>query len=143
MVTVRAINQVVQCSESMLGLLRENMTEVLESESEKELAQIAKELSVQQEALLKATKSKQPYGDIADAIDELRERKQKALTGKAMQEGQKLRIQELTDFLTGLGQELKEYDEQMVRRYIERITVRENCYEVAFKAGIKIEIEKQ
>ncbi len=58
-----------------------------------------------------------------------------------MQEGQKLRIQELTDFLTGLGQELKEYDEQMVRRYIERITVRENCYEVAFKAGIKIEIE--
>ncbi len=38
MVTVRAINQVVQCSESMLGLLRENMTEVLESESEKELA---------------------------------------------------------------------------------------------------------
>ena len=38
MVTVRAINQVVQCSESMLGLLRENMTDVLESESEKELA---------------------------------------------------------------------------------------------------------
>ncbi|WP_308683665.1 hypothetical protein [Stomatobaculum longum] len=63
------------------------MTEVLESESEKELAQIAKELSVQQEALLKATKSKQPYNDIVDAIDELRERKQKALTGKAMQEG--------------------------------------------------------
>lgn len=60
-----------------------------------------------------------------------------------MQEGKKLRIQKLTDFLTGLGQEIKEYDEQMGRRYIERITVRENCYEVAFKAGIKIEIEKQ
>lgn len=111
--------------------------------SEKEIAQIAKALSVQQEAFLKATKSKKPYDDIADAIDELRERKQKALTGKVMQEGKKLRIQKLTDFLTGLGQEIKEYDEQMVRRYIERITVRENCYEVAFKAGIKIEIEKQ
>lgn len=36
-----------------------------------------------------------------------------------MQEGKKLRIQKLTDFLTGLGQEIKEYDEQMVRRYID------------------------
>ena len=34
MVTVRAINKVVQCSESMLGLLKENLSEVLESETD-------------------------------------------------------------------------------------------------------------
>lgn len=142
MVTVKAINKVVQCSESMLGLLKENLSEVLESETDKELEEIAEELSEQQSALLAATKTKQPYDDIADAIDELRDRKQRALTEKAMQEGQRLRIEELTAFLTEMGQELKEYDEQMVRRYIERITVYDSCYEVAFKAGIKIEIER-
>ena len=48
----------------------------------------------------------------------------------------------MTDFLSGMDQKLIEYDEQMVRKYIERITVYDNCYEVAFKAGIKVEIEK-
>ena len=37
---------------------------------------------------------------------------------------------------------LIDYDEQMVRRYIERITVYDSYYEVEFKAGIKVEIEK-
>ncbi len=83
-----------------------------------------------------------PYDDIADAIDGLRDQKQKVLIEKAEQEGQKLRIQEMTDFLSGMDQKLIEYDEQMVRKYIERITVYDTYYEVAFKAGIKVEIEK-
>ena len=41
-----------------------------------------------------------------------------------------------------MSQELIEYDEQMVRKYIERITVYDTYYEVEFKAGIKVEIEK-
>lgn len=40
-----------------------------------------------------------------------------------MQEGRKLRIEEMTTFLNGMSQELTEYDEQMVRKYIEKITV--------------------
>ena len=48
----------------------------------------------------------------------------------------------MTDFLSGMGQKLIEYDEQMVRKYIERITVYDSYYEVEFKAGIKIEIAK-
>jgi hypothetical protein len=83
-----------------------------------------------------------PYDDIADAIDGLRDQKQKVLIEKAEQDGQKLRIQEMTDFLSGMDQKLIEYDEQMVRKYIERITVYDTYYEVAFKAGIKVEIEK-
>ncbi len=42
----------------------------------------------------------------------------------------------------GMSQELTKYDEQMVRKYIEKITVFDNCFEVEFKAGLKIEIEK-
>ena len=41
-----------------------------------------------------------------------------------------------------MSQELIEYDEQMVRKYFERITVYDTYYEVEFKAGIKVEIEK-
>jgi RNase P subunit RPR2 len=142
MVTVRAINQAVQCSEPMLKTLQENLDEVINSETEKEMIDIANELAVQQEALLKATRAKQPYDDIADAIEALRDRKQKVLTEKAETEGRKLRIDELKTFLSQMPQEITEYDEQIVRKYIEKITVYDEYYDVEFKAGIKIKIKK-
>lgn len=142
MVTVKAINQVVQCSDSMLEILKDNLEAVIGEETEKELDSITFELALQQEALLEATHEKKPYDDIADEIENLRDRKQEVLTEKAMQEGRKLRIEEMTTFLNGMSQELTEYDEQMVRKYIEKITVFDNYFEVEFKAGLKIEIEK-
>lgn len=126
----------------MLEILKDNLKSVICDETENELDRIAAELAMQQEALLEATREKKPYDDIADAIENLRERKQEVLTEKAMQEGRKLRIEEMTALLNGMSQELTEYDEQMVRKYIEKITVFENYFEVEFKAGIKIETEK-
>lgn len=138
----KAINQVVQCSDSMLEILKDNMEAVIGEETEKELDSITSKLALQQEALLEATREKKPYEDIADEIENLRDRKQEVLTEKAMQEGRKLRIEEMTTFLNGMSQELTKYDEQMVRKYIEKITVFDNYFEVEFKAGLKIEIEK-
>jgi hypothetical protein len=142
MATVRAINKALQCSDSMLGILKENLNAVINSETEKKLTEINDKLADRQQELLNATRKMKPYDDIADAIDGLRDQKQKVLIEKAEQDGQKLRIQEMTDFLSGMDQKLIEYDEQMVRKYIERITVYDTYYEVAFKAGIKVEIEK-
>ena len=142
MATVRAINKALQCSDSMLGILKENLNAVINSETEKKLTEINDKLTDRQQELLNATRKMKPYDDIADAIDGLRDQKQKVLIEKAEQDGQKLRIQEMTDFLSGMDQKLIEYDEQMVRKYIERITVYDTYYEVAFKAGIKVEIEK-
>jgi site-specific DNA recombinase len=142
MATVRAINKAVHCSDSMLRILRNNLETVIGSETEKELARIDAELADQQQKLLSATREKRSYDDIADAIEDLRDQKQKALVEKADVEGKKIRIREMTEFLSDIDQELTEYDEQMVRKYIERITVFDDHYEVEFKAGIKVEVEK-
>ena len=48
----------------------------------------------------------------------------------------------MTEFLSDMDQELTEYDTQMVRKYIERITVYEDRFEVEFKAGIKVDVER-
>ena len=58
MVTVKAINQVVQCSDSMLEILKDNLEAVIGEETEKELDSITSELALQQEALLEATREK-------------------------------------------------------------------------------------
>lgn len=78
---------------------------------------------------------------LADEIDILRDKKQELLVQRAEMEGVKKRVAELTDFFQGTVQELTEYDEGMVRKYIEQIKVYEDKFTVCFKAKVEIEIE--
>ena len=41
-----------------------------------------------------------------------------------------------------MNKEIEDYDETLVRSYIEKITVFENRYEVKFKTGQTVEIRK-
>jgi len=44
----------------------------------------------------------------------------------------------MTDFLNEQSYELEEYDEQLVRRLIEKVTVFDNKLTVEFKSGVEI-----
>lgn len=67
--------------------------------------------------------SKGNYDAIADEIYRLREIRQNTLVENAEWEGMKKRISEIQQFLSRQTQEFIEYDEQLVRRLIEKITV--------------------
>ncbi|WP_027622106.1 hypothetical protein [Acetivibrio clariflavus] len=47
----------------------------------------------------------------------------------------------MTDFLNEQSYELEEYDEQLVRRLIEKVTVFDDKLTVEFKSGVEIDIE--
>lgn len=95
---------------------------------------------LQQQLLIQA-KSKNDYEDVADEIYRLRELKQNALAENAEREGKRQRIAEMTDFLNEQSCELEEYDEQLVRRLIEKVTVFDDKLTVEFKSGVEIDIE--
>lgn len=78
---------------------------------------------------------------MADEIYHLRELKQNALVENAEREGKRQRIADMTDFLNEQSCELEEYDEQLVRRLIEKVTIYEDKLTVEFKSGIEIGIE--
>ena len=67
-------------------------------------------------------------------------RRQAIQTEEASRQGLKARIDELKDFLNGLPCDLTEYDEQYVRRLIERITVYDDHFIVEYKSGIEVKI---
>ena len=75
-------------------------------------------------------------------IDRLRELKQKALTESAEREGLKKRIAEMREFLDSQTTEVPEYDEQLVRRLIEKVTVYDEWFEVEFKSGMTVDVER-
>jgi len=58
-----------------------------------------------------------------DEIYRLREKKQNALVENAEREGRRQRVAEMTAFLNEQSYELKEYDEQLVRRLIEKVSI--------------------
>ena len=95
-----------------------------------------------QKELLKLANSKKDYNSVADEIDRLRELKQNALVQSAEREGMKQRIREMREFLEQQSTEVTEYDELLVRRLIEKVTVYDEKITVRFKSDVEIEIDR-
>ena len=117
---VKAINELLTNKEPFLSTLQKNIATVLNEENDNTTDDIDRRLEELQQQLLIQAKSKNDYEDVADEIYRLRELKQNALVENADREGKRQRIAEMTDFLNKQSRELEEYDEQLVRRLIEK-----------------------
>jgi len=78
---------------------------------------------------------------VADEIYRLRELKQNILAENAEREGKRERIEEMMKFLHEQSVELQEYDEQLVRRLIEKITIYDEKLIIEFKSSVEIDVE--
>lgn len=72
----------------------------------------------------------------------LREKKAAVVTKYAEQEMLRKRINEMRHFLQTQTSRITEYDEQLVRRFIEKITVYDDKLIFEFKSGMTIELKK-
>ena len=64
------------------------------------------------------------------------------MVDNAEREGMKQRISEMQQFLSEQTQEITEYDEQLARRLIEKITVYEEKVTVEFKSGTSVDVRR-
>lgn len=98
-------------------------------------------MELQKEIISKAN-NKEAYDTIADEIFRLRELKhQSEIEGVTRDEHIK-RISELHDFITQNPQtELIEFDESLVRRMLQKVTVYDDYYIVEFKSGVSVDVE--
>lgn len=138
---VKAINLALGNRASMMTALQKNIEAVIRQEDETSAEGINAKLEELQKELLRLANSKKDYNSVADEIDRLRELKQKALTERAELEGLKKRIAEMREFLNSQTREVLEYDEQLVRRLIEKVTVYEERFEVEFRSGMTVDVE--
>ena len=139
---VKAMNLVLGGKDDMLAALEENIAMVLALEDDTSLESIDAKLEEQQQELLKRANARQDYEDLADEIDRLRELKQNAMVESSEREGLKQRIAEMKQFLAEQTEQIEEYDETLVRRMIEKITVYEDKFTVEFKSGTRVDVEK-
>ncbi len=137
---VKAINELLGNKEPFLQALQDNIATALNEESDNDTDDVDGKLNDLQLELLKQAKSKNDYNEVADEIYRLRELRQNALVENAEREGKRQRIAEMKRFLNEQSCELEEYDEQLVRRLIEKVTVFDDKFTIEFKSGVEIDV---
>ena len=140
--TVTAINQLMSCSLSMKEILMENIESAIADDNSGELETLNELLPTKQRELVKLAQAKKDYTLVADEVERLKEKKQQLLVARADTESFKKRIVELELFLQKANDELTEFNEAMVRKYIQEIKVYEDKLQVIFKAVIELDIER-
>ena len=77
-----------------------------------------------------------------DEIYRLRELKQSAMAASAEEEGLKVRIAEMQQFLDEQTETIAAYDGRIIRQLVERVMVYDGRFEIRFKSGASVEIRK-
>lgn len=139
---VKAIHEVLGEKDAVLPILEMNIVEVLSNDSSSEVSEIDRRQGELQQELLRLANSKNDYTDLADEIYRLREERQAILVQDAECAGKRQRIEEMKAFLEEQADLPAEYNEQLVRRLIEKVTVFDEKITIRFKSGVEIDVEK-
>ena len=122
--------------------LKENIEHVLLEEDTATIDSIDAKLEELQQELIKRAGARQDYEDLAYEIDNLREQRLNAMTEKAECEGLKMRINKMQEFLENQMDRISEYDEQLVRKMIEKITIYDDKFVIEFKSGTSLDVRR-
>ena len=119
--------------------LQKNLMLVLRNDASAQKDRIAERLLVLQQELLNRANNREAYDDVAEEIFHLRELQQQTDSDETTKAIQMERIKELQDFIGQQGNELTEFDEKLVKRWLRQITVWDDHYTVELKSGLSID----
>lgn len=92
--------------------------------------------------LIKKANNKQDYDAIADEIFTPREQKSQAEADNLSREEAQKRIAELQDFIGSQQSEITEFNESLVRKLFQQITVYDDHFTVRFKSELEVNINE-
>lgn len=120
--------------------LQKNLMRVLRNDTSAQKDRIAERLLVLQQELLNRANNREAYDDVAEEIFHLRELQRQTDSDETTKAIQMERIKELQDFIGQQGSELTEFDEKLVKRWLQQITVWDDHYTVELKSGLSIDV---
>lgn len=143
MVTVKAINEVIEDTPTIVDTLMKNIDNTISDDSfNEQIEQINNLLIEKQNEMVKLANANRDYSALYDESEQLRGHKKELEIKKAQNIGYKRRIEDMRAFLNNQPKILAEYDDKMVRIYIEKINIYDDRFEVIFKAGITVNVDR-
>ena len=139
---VEAINQLISKSSELKEIIKENIEKVITGNESGRIEELDQEMLKVQEELLIVANAKKDYTDLANKVEELRNEKEKILLNIAEGKDKQSRLMELKEYLEKQQLEIESYDEELVRKLVDKIVVYDDDLKVVFKSGLEVEIEK-
>ena len=137
---VTAFNQMLAQKDQFLPGMRLAIDRALAQSNRPRVTEIDARLEAMQKDLLKKANAKQEYEDLSEDIETLRSEKEALLLEDANRTATKQRLDELEAFLEEHQESVTDYDEGLVRRLAERITVYDGYLAFGFKCGLETEV---
>lgn len=135
-----AINRLLAGGDNMIRILEENIHAIIGDTTEYKISEINTLLEEKQKELISLANKGKDFESLADEIEELREKRQTLLVEDASLSGENERINELIEFIRTNKYRTLLYDDTLVRKIIQNVTVYEDHFVISFKSGIEIEI---
>lgn len=135
-----AINRLLAGGDNMIRTLEENIHAVIGDTTEYKISKINALLEEKQKEVINLANKGKDYDFLADEIDKLREERQMLLVEDASLSGENERINELIGFIRRNKYRTLLYDDTLVRKLIQNVTVYEEHFVISFKSGIEIEV---
>lgn len=135
-----AINRLLAGGDNMIRTLEENIHAVIGDTTEYKISEINALLEEKQKEVISLANKGKDYDFLADEIDRLREKRQSLLVEDASLSGENERIDELIGFIRTNKYRTLLYDDTLVRKIIQNVTVYDDHFVICFKSGIEIEV---
>ena len=137
---MKAVNQLIGQKDELLPVFKANVERVLGSSNSATVAEVDEKLLAFQKELLKKADARQGYDDLADQIEALRDEKQRLLMEDANSASLRQQLETIEDFLNEQQEAVTEYDEMLVRKLIDKVTVYDDHLAFEFKSGIEMDV---
>ena len=137
---VQAIREVCLKPDAYLPQLKANIEKMLGHDNSGPVAELNRQIGELEQQILQRTRARQDCDDLGQEVIRLREEKYKLQLEDATKESTRQKIAELEKAIAEISVETLEYDEALVRKLIERITVYDEKFVVEFKSGVEIDV---
>ncbi|GAA0490858.1 recombinase family protein [Alkalibacterium sp. m-11] len=135
-----AINRLLAGGDNMIRILEENIHAIIGDTTEYKILEINTLLEEKQKELISLANKGKDFESLADEIEELREKRQTLLVEDASLSGENERINELIEFIRTNKYRTLLYDDTLVRKIIQNVTVYDDHFVICFKSGIEIKV---
>ena len=139
-IVVEAINLLLNQRENFLEILQSNIKKVLSNSNDLEVVEIDTQIRDLQNQLLQTAKNGQGYDKIGNEILRLQGLKEQTKSTALQRDEDVKKINEICEFLGQQDTELTEFDETLVKRYLEKITVFGNFCRVELKSSLTVDV---
>ena len=135
---VQAVKEVCVKQDAYLPQLKVNIEKMLGDDNSGLVAELNRQIAELEQQILQRTRAMQNCDDLGQEVIRLREEKYQLQLEDATKESTRQKIADLEKVITEIEGEALEYEDALVRKLIEHITVYDDHFTVEFKSGIEV-----